>query len=185
MRIEVGIFLCCCFLMIWFHGQGTLNLTNDEVWAQDISEVYAKAAQAAKSGQMEFAFLYYQEILTSDAEPKLKTEALFANGEYFFGLNSFREAHEYFEQYWAADGNLSGRLFALAYLLKIAQQKNRAELIDSLEREIINFEKQSFIFRNYKEYDYQSPLNRRHKAVYFIDRIVIFVEGEEFVKITF
>ncbi len=162
-----------------------LLILNSQASAGESDQLYSKATKAAKSGQLDFAFMHYRSLFQKDPQGKYKEQALFALGEYFFLNAHYQEASKYFTTYLGNDFPKGRKLFALLYLFKIAQIKNNPPLIDELKKKIITFERQSFIFREAKEYQYLSPLNRSHKVIFTIDYIEFYIGGNWVEKISY
>ncbi len=153
--------------------------------AESNSSLIHRASKEIKKGQIEFALMRYRAILRKGSQSKYADKALFALGEYFFVHSNYEYANNFFKQYIDLQNDNNGKLFALAYLLKIAQSQNDQKLTKNLEKEIKILYPQSFIFRKIKEYKFNSPLNRKHKAVYSIDHIEFEIEDMELAKITY
>ena len=160
-------------------------LIENFAYASNITRIYKKAENAAKKGNIDFAFMNYRSILSSNSNSNYRQRALFAIGEYFYLMADKRNTQKYFNNYLEITTNLNGKLFACVYLLNIAKHCNDDVLTNKLENEIRIIKQNSFIFKEKKEYKYNSPLKRKHKAVYYIDKIEFFVEGEKLAKIFF
>ncbi len=148
-------------------------------------QVYSKAFEFAKSGRGHFAFMHYNELLRNYPSSKYREQALFATGEYYFRVFSFRDSRIAFETFLAEYPDSKERIYALAYLLNIAQRNKNTLSVESLEKQIINLQQVSFVFRETKEITYRSPLNQSYKAVIHIDKIELYVEGELFAKVAY
>jgi hypothetical protein len=81
--------------------------------------------------------------------------------------------------------DFKGKLFALAYLYKIAESAGQEELKEKLKTEIVTFKRVSLLFRNSQKYVYRSPLLKRYKVEYYIDRVEFYLDGESFAQIPF
>jgi tetratricopeptide (TPR) repeat protein len=147
--------------------------------------IYSKATEFSKAGQSDFAFMYYNELLRNYPTSKYREQALFATGEYYYKVSSFREAAAAFTDYLGEYPGSEQRLYVLAYLLSIAQRGKDASTIESLEKQIIDLQQVSFVFREKKEIAYRSPLNQNYKAVIHIDRVEFYVEGKLFAKVSY
>ncbi len=149
------------------------------------SQVLTRAREAAKTGQVDFAFLQYHFLLNKFPSSPYKEQALFANAEYYFFMSDYSQAEKLFQQYFEASNDKNGKFFALAYLFKIAQVTHEKGLIKNWERQIIAYRPHRFLFSRVKEYKFLSPLQRRHKAVYDINKVEIFIGEERFAQIIF
>ncbi|MDP2654315.1 MAG: hypothetical protein Q8Q08_09815 [Candidatus Omnitrophota bacterium] len=147
--------------------------------------LHARAQKEAKEGQSDYAYLHYQAILRDYPRSRFSEPALFAVGEYYFFLPSTRSAKEAFSRFVGTYPDSEARLFALAYLLKIAYGKNDAAEIKALSNAIVNLKQVSLVFRDFKEFSYRSPMDLEHKAVFRIDRIEFFIGGKIFVELTY
>ncbi len=147
-------------------------------------EAYSKAMKAARAGKRDFAYMHYRSILNQYPDSRFSKEALFALGEYHFLLPEYKESYENFKTYVRKYPGSSAEIFAWAHMLKIARSQNNPELVKELENKIISLKPMSFVFRDSKETKFQSPLARRWKAVFHIDKIEFFVGGELFDKIS-
>lgn len=154
-------------------------------YAADAVHFVSKAKIAAKSGDIDFAFINYHAALNSDPDSLFKADALFATGEYYFLKNDYTEAAAWFEQYLSQSADINGQLFARFYLWEIAQSQHQTKLAEKLRKGLETFRKHIFIFRDSQEYHFRSPLNRLHRAVYTIRGIDFYLEGELVAKIPF
>ena len=75
--------------------------------------------------------------------------------------------------------------FVLAYLIKIAQKNGDEETVKKLEKELIASQQVSLLFRDFKELQYVSAMSKKYKALYFIDKIEIYIDNELFAQIPF
>jgi len=146
---------------------------------------YSKAVKHAKAGQNDFAFMHYNKLLRNDPMSKYRDRALFATGEYYFQISGFKQAALAFQSLVDEYPESSGRLYALAYLLSIANKDNNRLSAEGLERQIIDLQQVSFVFRESKKIVYKSPLNQNYKTIIHIDKIEFFVEGELFAKVSY
>ncbi len=149
------------------------------------SQVYSKAVKFAKAGQSDFAFTQYSKLLRNYPTSKFRDQALFAIGEYYFKNFGFKQAAEAFQTFIDEYPDSDERLYALAYLLNIAKKDSNESFAQSLEKQIIDLQQVSFVFRNSKEIAYRSPLYQNYKAIVHIDKIELYVEGELFAKVSY
>ncbi len=168
------------FFIIFFLGARSSEGTAEAM------RYFQKARRFAVSGELDFAFMNYKAALQEDLKGKFASRALFAMGEYAFCQGMKDKAREYFRRYLRTeDAESNGRLFALAYLLRMARDtEDRAEAREIAIR-ILSLKRQGFLFQDQKVYRYKSPLRRDHEAVYTIDEIDIFIEGDAFEKIAY
>ncbi len=183
------------------------------VWASEVSHFTKKASEFAKIGQFDLAFINYQAVLRDDklsAQALFASgEYYFLN---FFPEKSKSAFQKYIKvtttaqsrssatqsiggahrkkmtkcrKIFALRCNIDGKLFALAYLLKIARLQQNQKSIKKLETDILSLKRQGFVFEEKKEYQYTSPLYRKHRVIYTIDKIAIIIEDQIFEKISF
>jgi len=165
------------FLFLFLFSSQTLSAGED-------ARIYSRALSAARAGQIDFAFMHYRALLKDYPDSKLKARALFAQGEYYFLSPNYREAASYFNEFMRLNPDSQGKLFALAYLLKIAQLQGNQSLEKDLQKSILTLHPVGLVFSEFKEYGYRSPLNRRYKAVFYIDKVQFYAQGEMFVQIS-
>ena len=163
----------------------SIILCASTVFAGEDARLYAQAQKMAKAGQKDFAFMQYQTILRDYPVSRFREQALFGKGEYYFLINNDRQAKEAFTSFLTEFPQSNGRLFALAYLWRIAQSQRDEDSLKTLEKEIITQKQVSLVFRDRKEYKYLSPLNNVCLAAIHIDKIEFYVGGELFAKISY
>jgi uncharacterized protein YihD (DUF1040 family) len=169
----LAVVLSCVFIL---SGAG---------FCQDCGNDYKTAIQAAKTKEMDLCYLYLDSFLRGCPGSKLRDRVLFASGEYNFSRNNFKQATTNFVELVDDYPDFKGKLFALAYLYKIAESAGQEELMEKLKTEIVTFKRVSLLFRNSQKYVYKSPLLKRHKVVYYIDRVEFYLDGESFAQIPF
>ena len=148
-------------------------------------QVYSKGFEFAKAGYEDFAFMYYRDLLRNYPISKYREQALFATGEYYFRVSGFRDAAAAFRAFLDEYPDSKESLYAVAYLLNIAQRDQDAVSVQKLEKQIIDLQQVSFVFRETKEITYQSPLDQSYKVVMHIDKIEFYVEGKLFAKVSY
>lgn len=161
---------------IWF---GSVGFTSGAV------QEYSQAIKYAKAGQGDFAFMHYNKLLRNYPASKYRGQALFATGEYYFQLSGFKQAAAAFQALVDEYPDSDERLYALAYLLSIANKDNNKSLAQGLEKQIIDLQQVSFVFRETKEIVYRSPMHQNYKAIIYIDKIEFYVEGKLFAKVSY
>jgi len=157
----------------------------NEVWANSAKQEYKMAVDAARQRQYDFAFMHYRAISRLFPRSPYRDEALFAEGEYYCLLGNFKSAVAPFENYVKDFPEAEGRIFALAHLYAIAMAQNDSARADQLRSEIVNLQQVSLVFRDFKEYKFQSPFFKGYRAVFQIDTIEFYVDGELYSKIKF
>lgn len=152
-------------------------------YGQEGTDLYRGAKQAVKAGDRDFAFMQFHSLLRLSTTSPYYQEALFATGEYYFVLANYYDAHSAFAKFVELYPQSEAMPFAIVYLLKMEQlrQGNQYEL----KKKVITFKQLSLLFSEYKEYLYKSPLGSNYKAVYFIDRVDIYINEELFETVYF
>jgi outer membrane protein assembly factor BamD (BamD/ComL family) len=167
----------------WLLGTVVLIWMSGSSFSFGAAKIYSKAVQFAKAGQGHFAFMQYNNLLRNYPMSPYRNRALFATGEYYYQVADLREAEVAFKMFLNENPDSEERLYALAYLLSIAV-KNISP-VEHLEREIMNLQQVSLIFRESKEITYRSPLYQDYKTVIHIDRIEFYMEGKLFAKVSY
>jgi len=174
MKTRIFTVVLMCILVLFETG-----------FCQDCGADYKMAVQAAKNKEMDLSYLYLDSFLTGCPGSGLRDRVLFAAGEYNFETNNFKQAATNFVELVDNYPDFKGKLFALAYLYKIAESAGQHELQEKLKTEIVTFKRVSLLFRNSQKYVYKSPLLKRHKVEYYIDRVEFYLDGESFAQIPF
>ena len=149
------------------------------------SELYARAAQAVKNGQKDFAYMYYNQILRDYPNSPFQEPVLFALAEYYAFLPDYAQANELFHRFIDEYPDSKAKLFALGHLLRIAEMQKNDARVQQLRKDIVTLKQISFVFRDFKEFQYNSPFTGKHKAVFRINEIEFYLEGDLFAKISF
>jgi len=149
------------------------------------AKFYRKAKKAAKKGNFDFAFMSCRNIRTEHPQSKYSERCLFAEGAYYFDLPLLKEASSLFREHIKNYPKSKARLFSLAYLAKIYQDENKKERFEEIRKKIINSKQLSFIFKNNEKYEYQSVFAHKYLAIFYIDKIEFYVEGQLLTKIIY
>jgi hypothetical protein len=157
----------------------------DLSFAGEDARVFSRGVQFARAGQKDFAYMEFRAIVRDYPRSKFHALALFATGEHLFLANDPQQAQGVFQNYVTSYPDAKGRIFALAYLWKIAQIQEDEISTEQSVREIVNLKQISLIFRKSQEYKYHSPMNSPYLAVIHIDHIEIFTGGSLFAKIPY
>lgn len=155
------------------------------VYAQDDGWLYASAVKEARDGNREFSFLQLHSLVSTYPGSKYLENSLFAIGEYHFRDNNFADASDAFSQILEKFPDSRSTVFAMAYLLKIAQDRGAEELAANLEKAIATFHKLSLVFRNSKAFTYRSASRIKYKAVYYIDKVELYKDGDLFAQVSY
>lgn len=149
-------------------------------------DFYYRGVRAARAGRIDQAFSYFDIVLRSLYKANRYTEkALFATGEYYFLIGANREAKIAFRQVANDYPESITALLSLGYLFKMAQLEGKQESLESIKKEIIGFKQVSLLFRDSEVFKYLSAMNKKYKAVYYIDKVEIYIDGELFQEIPF
>lgn len=151
----------------------------------DDADLYREAVDAAAHRDFDAAFADLHSLVAIDPHTKFLDRALFCMGEYHFSCGNYRGAQASLRRFVDNYPSSKTKLFALAYLLKIAHYNGDDVKAKAIEREIVSSMKVSLLFRNYKTYRYTSPFGKKYKAVYFIDRIELYVDEKAFVSVSY
>ncbi|MFC1658365.1 tol-pal system YbgF family protein [Candidatus Omnitrophota bacterium] len=154
-------------------------------YAQDGKRLYREGVAAAKKGEIDFAFISFHRLLLDFPESKYREQALFAVGEYYFSIGGYNDAVRHFTQLADDFPQAQNRPFALAYLLAMAKKSGTDDRVAQIEKELIGSQQLSLLFREFKEIQYTSALDKHYKALNFIDKILICVEDEPLAEISF
>jgi tetratricopeptide (TPR) repeat protein len=167
-------------LLIFFLLSAGLN-----VYCQDAAkEVYLKALQAAIEDKPDLSVVYLSSIVDSQKNSKYYSQALFGSGEYYFQIKDYTQAKSFFNKVLKSQPVFEEKVFALAYLLNIFRKANDTQAIKDISMEIVKLNPISLVFKDRKEYFYKSVMNKKYKAIYFIDHLQIQVDKKEFEKIS-
>ena len=153
--------------------------------AQSDEDLYEQALIASQEGEKDFAFMYLHALLQFSTASVYYKEALFATGEYYYAIGAYKNAEESFTELIASYPKTEAFPFAVAYLIRLNRRKQIITNANDLRKKVITFKRLSLLFSEFKELFYKSPLNTQHKAIYFIDRVEIYIEGRLFEKIYF
>jgi outer membrane protein assembly factor BamD (BamD/ComL family) len=155
------------------------------VFADGSQRLYVSGVKAAKKGDLASAFMSFRSLLENFPDSSYTQEALFATAEYYFLLADFTDARPAFIRFIAEYPESKARPFALVYLSKIAQSQEQKALAESLQKIIVTSQQLVLLFRDFKEFEYLSLLNRKYRAVHFIDKVEFYIDGELFTQISY
>ncbi|MFH1062147.1 MAG: outer membrane protein assembly factor BamD [Candidatus Omnitrophota bacterium] len=153
-------------------------------YAQEDADLYLSAKQSVKDGDRDFAFMQFHSLLQLSTTSLYYHDALFATGEYYFALANYYDAQSAFAKFIELFPRSEALPFAVVYLLKMEQVQQQDKQYD-LKKKVITFKQLSLLFSEYKEYLYKSPLGLNYKAIYFIDRVEIYINEELFETVYF
>jgi len=174
MKIKIITLVFICFM---------LSTTN--IFAQTSRSVYYRGVRAARSGKKDFAFMYFRDFLQSAPDSPLAESALFALGEYYYFSRNPSQSAQYFNRFITRYPRSKAKIFACSYLLDMARKSNRTDLAKRLEREIVTFYKLRLVFSKYKRFTYNSAFDKKYKALYYMNKVEIYIDGELFTQIVY
>jgi len=148
------------------------------VCAQGDQDLYSQGVAAGRRGETDFAFMNFHALVETYPESKYFEHAFFSIGEYYFSVANYENAKITFLKLINKFPKTKTKPFALVYLMEMAKRQDQEGLVKELEKEIIRFKQTSLIFRDFQEHRYVSGFSKRYKAVYFIDRIEIYINNE-------
>lgn len=154
-------------------------------YPQEAKDLYLQGIDAARLNNLDSAFMYFHAFLSSRPKSDLVELALFATGEYYFLIRNYQDAFSTFMKIIKEYPHSKTKPFVLMYLLEVTKIYGHEELINDIKKEIVIFRQVGLVFSDFKEYSYVSPLFRKHKAVYFIDKAEFYIDSELFTKITY
>lgn len=153
------------------------------LYADEDVSLYRQAVKAAKAKNFDAAFMDLKVFLETSPGSKFAEGASFSMGEYYFKISAYADALLAFNNFLVKYPGSKAKVFALIYLAKIARAQNNPELAENLEKAVIAEKQIALLFRNSKEFRFQSPFLKKYRAVYFIDRIEFYIDGVSFAQI--
>lgn len=154
-------------------------------YSQEDKSLYYKGVKAANKGELDFAFMYFHLLLNGFPESEYYAGSLFAVGEYYFLINDYSNATQIFNRFISDFPESKVKPFAIAYLIEIVKKTRKVNIAEEFKKELLSSQHLSLLFRDFEELQYSSALSKNYKALYFIDRIEIFIDDELFTKIPF
>lgn len=154
-------------------------------FAADDAQLYVAATRLAKAGNIDFAYLQLHKLVNSHPQSRFLENALFSIGEYYFWNNNYYDARETFNRFINDYPQSQAKAFALQYLLKISRLRQQHTLTKELEEKIKTMRRNTFLFRDYKDYKYLSSFAKHYRAKFFIDKIKFYVDEKLFMEIRY
>lgn len=154
-------------------------------FSQDDGQIYSMAVREAEDGNIDFAFMYFRSLLRNYPDSKYAHDSAFAIGEYFFIAADYKNAAEAWSNFINDYPDSKGLPFALMYLLRVAGIRHDEPLLEKLRNKIIGLKQLTFLFRESKGYAYKSPLRRKYRMIYYIDKVEFYVDDKLFEKISY
>lgn len=185
----ITLFLIPLFAFGQVYGQMQLSdfisAKNNNIKKEEDKLLYYKGVAAAKAKNIHLAFMNFRMFVSNGPKSRLAENALFSMGEYYFLTANYPDAVSVFQRLIRDFPGSSAKIFALAYLLEIAQRKDAPENALAAQKEIAASKQLIFLFSESKKYKYKSAFSKNYKALYFIDRIEFYIDEALFTKISF
>jgi len=174
MKNKILLTICLFFLV-----------SSSLIYASDEKESYSLARQAIKAGDKDAAFFHFLAISREPSRSKYREQALFAIGEYYFGISDYHDAFSCLKKLLQDYPESKMKLIALFYLFKIAQIRQNDDLAKQCSEKIINLKQVILIFSDVKEYKYASLSGTKYKIAYYIDKIEFYINGKLSTQISY
>ena len=155
------------------------------VKASEADLEWKEAIGFAKQGENDFAFMDFQTILDDYPHSRYCLAAAFAQGEYYFLQNNLQMASDAFKNFYAQYPQHEEALIALAYLFQIAKIQKNPDDMEKYRDKAASFRQLTFIFNDKKSFKFLSGFQRKHKLVYYINKVELYVNDELFTEIPF
>ncbi len=127
----------------------------------------------------------FQAVLENCPHSRHCLAAAFAQGEYYFLENNLAMANDAFKDFYAKYPRHQEALMALAYLYQIAKIQNLPAGMKEYRAKAASFRQLTFIFNDKKSYKFLSPFQHKHRLVYYINKVELYVNGKLFTEIPF
>ncbi|MBI5416304.1 MAG: tetratricopeptide repeat protein [Candidatus Omnitrophica bacterium] len=148
-------------------------------------QLYKKAQAAAKAGQTDFAFMYYNQLDREYPRSRYRDQILFAEGEYYYQMPGYAQASRLFQALLKDYPDSDGKLFALVYLYKMAEAGRDQAALEEARKEILTLRQVGLIFKESREYKYRSASYQDYRAVFRIDKVEFYKGGELFATVSY
>ena len=155
------------------------------VKASEADLKWQEAVRSARHGEDDFAFMDFQAIAQDSPDSCWSLPAAFAVGEYYFLQDNLNMASDAFESFYAKYPRHEEALIALAYLFKIAQSQKNTNAIKEYHHRVASFQQLSFVFKENKTFMFLSGFGHKHKLVFYIDKIELYVDDKLFTQVRF
>jgi hypothetical protein len=155
------------------------------VKASEADLEWKEAIGLAKEGEPDFAFMNFHSLLDNYPYSRYAMPAEFAQGEYYFLQNNLKMASEEFKNFYTQYPRHQEAVIALAYLFRIAQLQQRSEDMLKYRNKVATFRQLTFIFNDEKSFKFLSGFQRKHKLVYYINKVDLYVNGKLFTEVPF
>ncbi|MFH1767861.1 MAG: outer membrane protein assembly factor BamD [Candidatus Omnitrophota bacterium] len=160
-------------------------LSSRHGYAQEDKILYDQGIKNAKAGNFDFAFMNFNSLLETFPQSKYEENALFAVGEYYIINSNYRNAKEAFSRFVNDFPQAKAKLFAFAHLLDIAMREKNEKQSEKIKKQIATSQQLSLLFSEYKVFKYSSPLSKRYKVIYYIDKIEFYLDDKLLKQISY
>ena len=174
MKTTVSLLLLVAFLALPLTG-----------YCQEDERLYGQAVVASRSGDRDNAFMNLHALIGQFPESRHREAVLFSLGEYYYGISDYTDALMSFGLLLKEFPQTKGRIFCLGYLLEMAKKQGKNDQAQELEGDIAKSRRIILIFKNSKSYTLRSMFGTAYKAVYRIDTVELYANGELFSKVSF
>ena len=128
-------------------------------------------------------FFTLRAKLQTNIKDSEKLKIQLALGEYYFKIKALREAKIAFDEIIQKNQGGIPALLANVYLYHLARLQGRpSEFLLDLKRKIFG-DQFILLFDKYKTIEFTSPWGYRYEIRYFVDKIVVYRDGEVFEEI--
>jgi|GEM_PF-2307147 mRNA-degrading endonuclease HigB of HigAB toxin-antitoxin module len=155
------------------------------VKASEVDLEWKEAVGFTKQEEYDFAFMDFRTILDNCPSSRYCLAAEFAQGEYYFLKNNLNLATDEFESFYTKYPHHEEALIALAYLFQIAKIQKHPDEMKKYQNMAADFRQLTFIFNDKKSFKFISGFQRKHKLVYYINKVDLYVNGELFTEVPF
>ena len=155
------------------------------VKASEADLKWKEAIGSVQQGEYDFAFIDFRTILEDYPGSRYGLASEFAQGEYYFLQNNLQMASDEFKRFYAKYPRHEEAMMALAYLFQIAKIQKSPDKMKEYRNKIASFRQLTFIFNDKKFFMFLSGFQRKHKLVYYINKVELYVNGRLFTEISF
>ncbi len=139
----------------------------------------------AKGGDADFAFMRFRILVHDYPDSRRAVDARFALGEYYFLRGNFAMAIQEFGDFCARYPKREETLAALGYLYQMARMQGQTDAMKKYRDRVIASRQVILIFNEKKSFQFFSGFQRRHKVVFYIDKIEVLIDDKLFCEVPF
>ncbi|MGE5308207.1 MAG: outer membrane protein assembly factor BamD [Deltaproteobacteria bacterium] len=153
-------------------------------FCQEDKKIFNRGVDYVAEGDINAAFMTFHTLVSSYPGSSYTEQAMFAMGEYYYGVGDYRDATNAFWGLLNQFPDSDSKVFCLAYLLEMAR-KEKKPTVQSFEQALSDSQRLIFLFKDSKELKYGSIFSKAYKAVYHIDKLEIFVDDTLFTSVAY